>query len=347
MQTLNKGEWSEAYCILKVIADKKLHLCNSSLELTGDKIPVVGGRISNSISYKIADEQVMFTIGEIELEFSLNNISALTNETLNHLLMEQKRTFAIPTVEKFFKEIGTNSLKAKASDKIDAIFCVADDITNCEEELGFSVKSFLAGSPTLINASHATNFLYKVGLDKIDEPYKTLKAKELLRKLSADEVNVIFDDMDSIVYKKNLMTIDLKMPDIIAEMIKIYFSSKVKTIRDIVPIIQDNNPLNLADVSLYKNKIIDFLFYSSVGMFPNKNWDGIQYIDGGCLIVNTTGEVLCFYIFRKNFLKFFREYLFNKCFLDTASTTRHKFARLYDTNGEVKLKLNLQIRIAK
>lgn len=44
---------------------------------------------------------------------------------------------------------------------------------------------------------------------------------------------------------------------------------------------------------------------------------------------------------------FFREYLFNKCFLDTPSTTRHGFARLYEENGKVKLKLNLQVRIEK
>jgi type II restriction enzyme len=344
MQTLNKGEWSESYCVLRVIADGKLQLCDSDLLLTGEQIKINGGTISPAVHYKIVGDIVELIANGASKEVSKHDIAKLAEKTLHLIKSTHEKTFSLPEIAELF---GTQSLKAKASNKIDTIINIFDDITNANEELGFSIKSFLAGSPTLVNASRATNFTYNVALTKIEQKYKDLKAKTLLRSLNVDNINVIFDKMDSDIYQNNLMRIDLKMPEILAEFLKIYYSSKTKLVSEITAQLQELNPLQLIDKSLYKSKIIDYLFYSAVGMFPNKNWQGIADIDGGCMIVEESGEVKTFYIFRKAFLQFFREYLFNRCFLDTPSTTRHGFARLYEENNNVKLKLNLQIRITK
>lgn len=344
MQTLNKGEWSESYCVLRVIADGKLQLCNSDLLLTGEQIKINGGTISPTVHYKILGDIVELTANGASKEVSLKHISELASKSLFLIKSANEKTFSLPEIADLF---GTQSLKAKASDKIDTIINVFDDVTNANEKLGFSIKSFLAGSPTLVNASRATNFTYNVALTGMGLKYKDLKAKTLLRSLNVDNINVTFDKIDSDIYQNNLMRIDLKMPEILAEFLKIYYSSKTRLVRDITAQLQELNPLQIADKSLYKSKITDYLFYSAVGMFPNKNWQGIADIDGGCMIVEGSGEVKTFYIFRKAFLLFFREYLFNKCFLDTPSTTRHGFARLYEENGNVKLKLNLQIRIER
>ena len=211
------------------------------------------------------------------------------------------------------------------------------------ENLSFSIKSFLAGSPTLVNASKATNFTYSV--NSFDKKFASLKAKTLVKALNKENVSIHYQSMDSDIYQKNLMLIDTQMPVIISEILKIYFGSKIKNVKDIVEILKKNNPLNLHDVSVYQSKVKDFLFDSATGMFPNKAWRGIQDVDGGCLIVKNDGDVSAFYIFRKEFLVNFREYLYQKCFIDTASTTRHVFGRLYQENGSSYLKLNLQIRI--
>lgn len=344
MQTLNKGEWAESYCILRIIADGKLQLCTANLQLFGEQVTVIGGTISPDVHYIIDGDNVKFNAYGVSKEVSLEYVSKLAIRSLQYIKSSQEKTFSLPEVAELF---GTQSLKAKASDKVDTIIKVFDNLTKANEELGFSIKSFIAGSPTLVNASKATNFTYNIQIDSIVEKYKNLKAKTLLRALDNDAVKIIFEKMDSSTYQNNLMRIDLKMPEILAEFLNIYYSSKMKTVREITAKLQEINPLNLVDISLYKSKITDYLFYSSVGMFPNKGWQGIQDIDGGCLIVEDSGEVKSFYIFRKTFLIFFREYLFNKCFLDTPSTTRHGFARLYEENRKVKLKLNLQVRIEK
>lgn len=345
MQKLNKGEWSEAYCLLKTMADKKLFLCDLNLENTGTAVEVIGGRLSKNIEYKIVGESVSFFSNENCKEIPISNVKNIVKYFLEEIKEKQTKTFPIKLVEDFFLDIGSPSVKAKASNKADSILYTNDELTKATEKLSFSIKSFLVADPTLVNAGRTTNFTYKV-LCHI-EPYKNLKAKTLVKKLIEDKVVLDFEKMDSEIYAKNLMLVDTQMPQIISEMLKVYYSSKTKYVSHLVDEVEKLNPLNLSDTSIYKNKICDYLFYSATGMFPNTEWAGIQDIDGGCMIVKEDGEISTFYIFRKAFLEFFREYLYNKCFLDTASTTRHQFGRLYEEEGQVRLKLNLQVRIAK
>ncbi len=345
MLKLNKGEWSEPYCLLKVMSDKKLFLCEPNLSSAGISINVTGGRLSDNVTYRINDDAVSFSIKNNEKEYSFAYLQEIAANVLVELKKSQPRTFPIAAIEQLFSEIGNPSIKSKSSNKSDCLLSVYDDLINSEEDLNFSIKSFLAGSPTLINASKATNFTFKVETD--NQQLKELKAKALIRNLNKNKSAITFTGMDSDVYFRNLMLIDTQMPLIISEVLKIYFGSKIKLISEIVKILEQTNPLNISDVSLYKNKISDFLFYSSTGMFPNKKWEGIQNIDGGCIIVKDDGELATFYIFRRSFLVKFREYLYSQCFLDTASTTKHGFGRLYRENDRTNLKLNLQVRIQK
>ena len=58
MLKFNKGEWSEPYCLLKTMADKKLFLCRSDLSETGEHINVIGGNIADGINYKLCDDVI-------------------------------------------------------------------------------------------------------------------------------------------------------------------------------------------------------------------------------------------------------------------------------------------------
>ncbi len=345
MLKFNKGEWSESYCLLKIISEKKLSVCNDALIFVGTEIKVTGGKLSDDILYKIYDNTVRFYWGENQKNYSLDDIRTMVTDIYKLLQSDQDRTFPINKIETLYSEIGNPSIKSNSSNKIDCNLSVFDEMTSSDEQLGFSIKSFLAGSPTLINASKATNFIYNTSTKAHN--YNSLKTKKLVRALNDSREPIIFNNMESGTYCKNLMLIDTQMPLIISEILKSYFGSKTKTISDLSAIIEKTNPLKLEDTSIYKNKLKDFLFYSAIGMFPNKEWNGIQDVDGGCLIVKEDGEIATFYIFRKAFLEYFRTYLFDRCFLDTASTSRHRFGVLYEENNTTKLKLNLQVRITK
>ena len=76
-------------------------------------------------------------------------------------------------------------------------------------------------------------------------------------------------------------------------------------------------------------------------MMPSKVWTGEYDATGGYLIVKADGEILCYHIYNKNE---FEDYLLVNTKLETASSSRHGFGEIYEENGELFFKLNLQIR---
>ncbi|MGB0477365.1 MAG: HpaII family restriction endonuclease, partial [Flavobacteriaceae bacterium] len=71
---------------------------------------------------------------------------------------------------------------------------------------------------------------------------------------------------------------------------------------------------------------------------------GSMMRQGGYLIVKNNGDILCYHVYNKNE---FEDYLLNNTKLDTASSSRHEFGKLFQENGKIYLKLNLQIRFLK
>ena len=108
-----------------------------------------------------------------------------------------------------------------------------------------------------------------------------------------------------------------------------------------------NNPLeydNSNNHQFYIYKIKRFLTDVALGMMPSKVWSGEYNATGGYLIVKEDGDVLCYHIFDKNQ---FENYLMNNTKLETASSSRHKFGKLYKEEGKLFMNLNLQIRFIK
>ena len=80
-------------------------------------------------------------------------------------------------------------------------------------------------------------------------------------------------------------------------------------------------------------------------MMPSIKWNRLYDADGGMLVIREDGEIISFYIFKQNLLEELKTYLIINSYLDTPSTTRHCFGRLYEEAKQKKVKLNLQIRL--
>jgi type II restriction enzyme len=79
-------------------------------------------------------------------------------------------------------------------------------------------------------------------------------------------------------------------------------------------------------------------------MMPASVWTGELDATGGYLVVKEDGEVLCYHIYNRNE---FEDYLLRNTKLETASSSRHDFGKIYKENYEFFIKLNLQIRFLK
>lgn len=360
MITGNKGEWSELYAFLKILTDGKMFTADKDLEILKDSFYVVlkiireetDGRKSYDISKRdgkviVNDEKKNFT-DVIELEKIKNRVADIFSEMKN----TKSTTFRIMLAEETMKELHCSQIKASNGRKADLMIVLHDKKSPTFPELGFSVKSMLGSPSTLLNASGATNFIYRIlengkNGEKHSGPQDSLTIRDKTQYIYGTDRHLEFCGMDSDGFRKNLRKIDSNFPEIIAEIIKHYYNGKASKVSDLVECLaKDEEFCERLDLS--KNdfifKVKRFLSDVALGMTPKKEWDGYAKAHGGYVIVKENGEIVCYHIYNRDE---FEEYLYSNTKLDTPSTTRHKFGDVYEEDGEKRIKYNLQIRFIK
>lgn len=201
--------------------------------------------------------------------------------------------------------------------------------------------------PILIKAEKNTNFIYKV--DGItSEQAEEINAVETRTKIK-DRIKMIrnlggiftYFDMDHAGFKRNLIMVDSSMPQILGNILMYYYIEDVKDCKSLVELVGERDPLGYHDAAMYEYKFKKFLCSCALGMKPEKRWDGLDEANGGYIIVKSDEEILAYHIYNRNL---FEQYLFDNTVLERASIGRHEFMSLYEENGEIFIKFNLQMR---
>jgi type II restriction enzyme len=170
------------------------------------------------------------------------------------------------------------------------------------------------------------------------------KIKDRIEKIAQLGGKLNFKNTESAVFGNNLILIDSGLPKIVAYCLHLFYTSSYNTIKDLTSQISIINPLgfNLENNHpFYTYKIKRLLTDIALGMMPSKVWTGELDATGGYLVVKENGDVLCYHIYNRNE---FEDYLFKYTKLETASSTRHEFGKVYIDNGVQYFNLNLQIR---
>ena len=356
MITGNKGEWSEVYTLLKIISDKQLFAGDSNLNkietLIFPIIKVLRDEMNGTFEFSYDKDLVIIKNDEKEIRISVLEFQKQAHFLLTKLKEKTNATFSIPEVESFINSFDSNSLKAKSNVKSDIRIVIHDQRAGTNPELGFSIKSQLGGASTLLNAGKTTNFIFKINnltltenqILEINEIETRSKIKDRIEKITELGGKLQFQKTESSVFGNNLILIDSALPKIIAENLHLFFTSTFSSIVDLTTQISASNPLDYnleTNHPFYSYKIKRFLTDIALGMMPSKVWTGELDATGGYLVVKENGKVLCYHIYNRNE---FEDYLFTNTKLETASSTRHEFGKIYEENGQIYFKLNLQIR---
>lgn len=354
--TGNKGEWSEVYTCLRLLADGKLFAADEQLNRIHDMFfPII----------KIIREETKGTPYEYypnkesaEVAIFLNETQILKlpatifNSEADHLFKEIAAqgsghgAFSVEKTESFIRKIHINKLKAISTDKADINIQLHDINTGYERVVGFSIKSELGMPPTLLNAGKTTNFTYIVeNLDKklisrINSIDSHRKIKDRINAIITNGGRLIFDSMDNEIFRTNLTMIDSQMPIIVAHMLIGYYQEDKSSCLGLSEYISKKNPLSRSKV-FYTHKIKEMLSAVALGMKPATEWDGTEEASGGYIIVKTNGDVLAYHIYNRDA---FRKYLLYNTKLESAGSDRHSYGTLYEEDNTVRIKLNLQIR---
>ena len=356
MITGNKGEWSEIYTLLKVIADKQLFAGDSNLNkienLIFPIIKVLRDETNGTFEFGYDNDLVVVKNNQEEIRISVNDFQKQARFLLTKLKEKTNATFSIPEIEEFINSFNSYSLKAKSTVKSDIRIVIHDQRTGTNPELGFSIKSQLGGASTLLNAGKTTNFIYEISnlsltqnqISEINGINTRSKIKDRIEEIQKLKGNFQFKNPECSIFENNLILIDSALAKIISEIIFLFFTTNHSKTSDLVAEISKANPLDYNldnNHPFYSYKIKRFLTDIALGMMPSKVWTGELDATGGYLVVKDNGEILCYHIYNRNE---FENYLFNNTKLETASSTRHEFGKVYEQNGRLYFKLNLQIR---
>jgi type II restriction enzyme len=359
MITGNKGEWSEIYALFKLLGDKQLFLGDKDIEkLEGLVYPIIRVLRTESngdFEYSIQDEIILISGGEELLKIPISEFKIKAIFLLEQIKRNKERTFSVPEIEEFMRSINCLSLKASSTAKTDITIVVHDQRTNQEPTLGFSIKSQLGSPSTLLNAGKTTNFIYKIvgvnltknDIEQINSIASRSKIMDRITQVQNKGGSFEFVKTERQIFSNNLVLIDSLLPEILSQIVFDFYSSKFSHLTDLINKTAEKNPLNFDienEHKFYEYKTKRFLTDVALGMMPSKVWTGQYDATGGYLVVKENGDVLCYHIYNRNE---FEDYLFNNTKLDTASSTRHEFGRIYEENAHLFFKLNLQIRFTK
>jgi hypothetical protein len=355
MITGNKGEWSEIYALFKLLGDKNLFAGDADLKkienLFYPIIKIIRNETGGNYEYEITSDLVVVSGGKEKLRIPVKIFSEQAVKLLSKI-KGSKGVFNIPETEAFMKSVNCGTLKAKSTSKSDITIVIHDQRINQTAELGFSIKSQLGGDSTLLNAGKTTNFIYQINdfkgsasdIKKINAIDTRSKIKDRIEEVKKLGGKLKFVSLEHDIFKNNLVLIDSLLPNILAELIKQFFTSNLSKISALTGEISCKNPLaydTQYSHSFYEYKIKRFLTDVALGMMPSKVWDGLYDATGGYLIVKEDGEILCYHIYNRNQ---FEDYLFHNTKFETASSSRHDFGKIFSEGDSLHFKLNLQIR---
>jgi type II restriction enzyme len=353
---LNKGEWSEVYVFLKLLADGKLYAADKDLnkieEIYYPILKVLKEGTSGDLEFiRNTHIKVIDKDGNILIKLTVEEFKEKSIELLHEIQNSKKSAFDVPNILSFMHSIKITKLKAKSKEKRDITLIVHDLFTGYNPILGFSIKSRLGSASTLINASGSTNFVYRLSIpldehtvNEINSIDGNSKIRDRVIEISKRESELEYYGMQNEKFEQNLMMIDSQFPIIISEILKLFYSGQGNRISDLVEKLKELNPCNFNlenNHPYYEYKIKNFLTDSALGMTANTIWTGHYDANGGYIIVKEDGDILCYHIYNRNE---FQDYLYDNTKLETPSSSKHGFGEIYNINGTQFFKLNLQVR---
>lgn len=358
----NVGEWSEIYTLLKLLGEGKVYAGDQNLEkiknLVYPIIMIIRSEKEGVFDYNVVHADIVIQTSEGEELLRLPASTFLTEaEALLKAINEKPsgaRSFPVARTQAFMDKIYCTSLKASSSDKTDIHIVLHDQRTKINNDMGFSIKSQLGGDSTLLNASGATNFVYRIdGCNFSDEEIDLINAidtrTKIIDRIGAIERKggrLVFNKVDNDTFRRNLDMIDLGLGVTIAQLLIEQFNTGERMFDELTEALAQSNPLGFEEsdaVEIYTFKLKKLLTSAALGMMPSKKWSGKYDANGGYLVVKKDGEILCYHFYDQNR---FEDFLFKNAYLERGKTRRHGYASLYrGEDGNVYFKLNLQIRL--
>lgn len=376
----NKGEWSELYVLISLLADGKLFQADINLEKDYNNIYEIIKAYKSESNYSLefgrTDIVDLYKVenktNQFITSFSLSELKEISSKIYSGIKEGKGSTFSIIEIDSFLNKALISKIKADPTSKSDIKLRIYDHRLAKETDLGFSIKSLIGDDSTLFNTGAGNNFIYRVqnklnsSLSEFNKntykaPNGISKITHRLNELISFGNSIEFEKIQSTQLWKNLKMIDGDLPNIIAYSLYYRWIYRESSLVKVCELLENKDPLNFynnepSEQKLYDYKIKRFLTECAMGMTSEKPWHGEYDSIGGVIIAKNDGDIVCFHIYDFNL---FRNYLINNTIFEQAATgedgnnpgfinpnakKKYFYGWLYEELDNLYFKINLQIR---
>lgn len=355
-----KREWGELYAFFRLLADG--YVCAGTPDAKKNETQRLSVAMvqreehDGTRRYIIENEETIRVCGEkIDKQIAREDFAAVAELILAAVKASREEEVTSPDgVEEFLDEVAIYDLEAKTDDRTD--FYVAFYSTDAPL-VGFCVRSRLGMMFPLLDGGRTANFKFEqTGIKFATPTVNKINAfgeedDVVGRMLMIERLGGVlkFDEAADKVFRSNLCMIDLHFPRMVGEMLRVMHLDGITRVNELTEAIRQINPLKIKDELInkhgyYEYKMKQFLMALALGMRPAKLFTGVDSAISGFLMVDGSGEVLCY---QKADRQTFADFLFNNSRFEKGSTEKDKYGYLERENGVYYFKLNLKIGLLK
>ena len=347
----NKGEWSKIYAFSVALASGRI---NTRFVSTKDADYRISGFVIHAQSAKlmlsIDRSQVVTTRHDQSSPiFSTDRswLSEACSQLLNELMTERPvGSFNSDIGELILQKLGIEK-EFQSNGRQDLRIIVRDLLSGNDEELTVFVKSWMGASPTLLNASNATNIRYQILTQRpeLKNPEsQSSSPTELVQMVVSHGWPVKFDSMNDKL-QENLEGIDPELPKFMASALFSSYSGIDRDVENVIRATIEQDPLGLGLSGLQDRFIKSFdLLLQEVcaGMTATKKSIRKTEQRLGIIEVDKAGVPRLIEIISNSE---FESYLYSNSKFDSPSRKKFNYGYLIEIDGKIFLDLNFQIRL--
>lgn len=355
-----KREWGELYAFFRLLADGYVYAGTPQAKRNeARRLPVAlvqREEHDGTRRYVLNPDGTVSIRGEkVDKRVLREDFAEVAGRVLEAIRASREDNVVSPDgVEEFLDEVAIYDLEARTEDRTD--FHVAF-YSEDAPLVGFCVRSRLGMMIPLLDGGRTANFKFEQAgvrfaaptVNKINAFGEEDDAAG--RMLMVERLGGVlkFSDAADKVFRSNLCMIDLHFPRMAGEMVRIMQLDGITRVSELTEAVKRLNPLKIKDELIgkhgyYEYKMKQFLMALALGMRPAKLFTGTDSAIEGFLLVDGSGEVLCYHTADR---QTFADFLFHNSRFEKGSTEKDKYGYLERENGTYYFKLNLKIGLLK
>lgn len=354
-----KKEWSELYSFFRLLADGKMALGTPQAKKSEINWPIAmiqREEHDGTRCYYIEKDTIRIVGENLERTVPREDFATVAGLILQAIKSSSDNEVASPEgVEEFLDEVAIFDLEAKTDDRTD--FSVA--FWHPEAPVtGFCVRSKMGAMNALLDGGRAANLkLEQTGVKFATPTVNKINAlpesdtEVVDRMLMIERLGGVlkYSDVADRVFRSNLLMIDLHFPRLLSEMLRTMHVEGITRVSELTELMKQVNPLKIKDELIQKHgyyefKIKQFLLTLALGMRPAKIYNGTDSAVEGMIVVDGSGELLCYH---KSDKKTFEDFLYLNTRFEKGSVEKDKYGFLERENGSYFFKLNAKIGLVK